>query len=208
MANHIDHTYFINEIHVPNAKNNNPGAPIPNGGELESMIAKHEPKMLECLFGYKMYSDYAKALVENEETIDNLPAIWKNIRVGAEYTCANGMLRKWKGFVNNDKVSPIANYVFVQLLSHRASQMTGVGTKATATENSVAVAPIYKQVPAWNEMVDMLIELHQFLIANQSDYPDYVGIQYNPSWYHVITDALCSCSCNYKLFKKRNTWDI
>ena len=206
MANHIDYTYFINEIHVPNAKNNNPGAPIPNGGELASMITKHEPKMLECLFGYEMYAEYAKALEDYAD--NNLPAKWKAIRTGGEYTCTSGDLRKWKGFVNNEKVSPIANYVFVQLLSHRASQMTGVGTKGTATENSVAVSPIYKQVPAWNEMVDMLMELHQFIMANQSDYPTYIGIKYNPLCYSVITDSCCQMSCNLKLFRKKNTWGI
>ena len=203
MANHIDYTYFINQINVPNAKNNNPAAPIPNGGELDALITDQEPKFLECLFGYAMYKDYSEALVEYAEVIDTLPEKWKAIRVGSEYTSVNGVLRKWKGFVNTEKNSPIANYVYVQLLSHRAASLTGIGTKGTASENSVAVSPIHKQVPAWNSMVDMNIELHNFILANKEDYPNYIGLLTNPIG--------CGChqeECNVKLFAKRNTWNI
>ena len=83
MANLIDYRFFINEINVPNAKNNNPGAPIPNGGELETMITKHEPAFLEMILGYEMYKDLRKkrkkpaAPVKKDSVIINKDSVYE-----------------------------------------------------------------------------------------------------------------------------------
>ncbi len=202
MANLIDYRFFINEINVPNAKNNNPGAPIPNGGELETMITKHEPAFLEMILGYEMYKDFKAGLLE-----EDVAEKWSYLSFGTEYTDVRGDLQKFIGLQSDTKISPIANYVYVQLLSHRAASLTGIGTKGTASENSVAVSPIHKQVPAWNAMVDMNYKMHEFLIANKADYPKYIGLKYSPCGC-VITESMCERYPNLKLFVKRNTWNI
>lgn len=202
MANLIDYRFFVNEINVPNANNNNPSAPIPHGGELETMITKHEPAFLEAILGYGLYKEFKAGLLE--ETVD---AKWTNLKLGAEYTDVRGDLQKYIGLQSDTKISPIANYIYVQLLSHRASMLTGIGTKGTASENSVAVSPIHKQVPAWNAMVDMNFKMHEFLTVNKAEYPTYIGLKYNPCGY-CLTDEICERYPNLKLFVKRNTWNI
>lgn len=166
----IDSSYFILEINVPNAGTQNP-ALMGATNELQQFIEKYESKYLSEVLGYEMYKDFL-ANIQLQK--------YKDLLDGVEFTDSLGRLNKWCGFVNSEKVSPIANYVYVKLLSHRVSSLSGVGLVGTNTENSVRVDPSFLMTMVHNEMVEMNIVLHNYLLTRQTDYRYYTGLQFPP----------------------------
>lgn len=74
------------------------------------------------------------------------------------------------------KYSMIANYVFYHWLSDATTQTVGLGEVQTRAEAADLVSPIVKQVRIWNELVDHINILREFLYANADDYPEYQPI--------------------------------
>lgn len=161
----IDRTYFIGEINLPNT---NQTAVQEN---IDFLISKREPELLIALFGYAMYKAFIAGLLE-----DPVPQRWVDLRDGVDYTDTDGTLRHWMGLVAVDgevKESLIANYVYYWFTRKEATQTTGVGEVVTKTENSARVSPMAKQVRVWNEMVDWIAELFNFLQVKKEDYPEW-----------------------------------
>jgi hypothetical protein len=69
--------------------------------------------------------------------------------------------------------SLIAYYVYYWYMRNTATQTTGVGEVTTEPAGATASSSIYKQVFAWNTVVDWLHELYHFLEANIDVYPEY-----------------------------------
>ena len=166
----IDNSYFILEMNVPNTDNTNPAL---NGStnELSKFIEKYESKYLSEVLGYEMYKDFL-ANIQLQK--------YKDLLDGVEFTDSLGRLNKWCGFANSEKLSPIANYVYVKLLSHRVSSLAGIGLVSTNAENSVRVDPSYLMTMVHNEMVELNIVLHNYLITRPTDYRYYTGLSFPP----------------------------
>lgn len=160
MANLIDKTYFIGEITI--AQLSQPAA----RDNLDVFIGKYEPEYLEKALGYEFYQLFKEGIgVETPE------GKWTDLRDGAEYTNAAGFTKKWKGLTNAAKISPIANYIYYWHSCDLVTFSTGNGEKEGKSDNAGNVTSIGKQSKAYNAMVDMTCQLHDFLL-NKKDEDD------------------------------------
>lgn len=166
----ISNSYFVKNIVLPNTDQNKP-----EGQFYIAQTALHEPQYLSDILGYKMAKDFQAAIASNPTS-----GIWHKLWKGAEFTDSRGLLNKWEGFVNSAYSSPIAYYVFYQILIGIQSQTSGVGVINLAPENANLASMTRKLSNAWNEMVRLNWILHEFLDDNENDYPDYIGFDYTP----------------------------
>lgn len=144
----------------------------PENTLLQDCIALYEPEMLRKVFGSKMYEDYVTGCNENTTK-------WVTLRDGATYVDTLEIERKWAGFTTAGS-NPIACYVYYRYLEEVRALATDAGVKAQNTENMAPGNTAFRQVKAWNAMVEMLWELHGYLYANQALFPDYIGLTYPP----------------------------
>lgn len=166
----ISNSYFVKNIVLPNTDQTKP-----EGQFYISQTALHEPQYLSDILGYKMAKDFQSAIASNPTS-----GIWYKLWKGAEFTDSRGLLNKWEGFANSAYSSPIAYYVFYQILIGIQSQTSGVGVINLAPENANLASMTRKLSNAWNEMVRLNWILHEFLDDNENDYPDYIGFDYTP----------------------------
>lgn len=71
------------------------------------------------------------------------------------------------------KKSLIANYVYWHWMENETTSTTGTGEKVIDGQNASNASPVFKMVSAWNEMVNQVWELIEFLLTNESDYPTF-----------------------------------
>lgn len=163
----IDSTYFFGPVLIPQ----NSDSAV--SGSLQLFIDTKEPELLRQLLGYELHKAYTAGIAAGSPD-----AKWIAIRDGKEYTNRQGYLDKWRGLKFTDgtgKKSPIANYVYWHWMENEATVTTGTGEKKAANQNAVDASPAVKMVRAWNEMIDMNWELIEFLLSNQSDYPEFIN---------------------------------
>lgn len=165
----IDHSYFIGEINVPGLQHESVSANI------DVFIAKYETDYLRRALGYSLW----KVFDEDIQMVDPADR-FKKLRDGSEFVNICGFIDVWGGFVNDDKVSPIANYIYYHWSCDNNSFTTTMGDKKGRAENSVDASPIQKQVRAWNEMYRLTRKLHDFINANIVDYPEFDERQVKP----------------------------
>lgn len=162
----IDATYFFRHLTVAQKSDTN----VSNS--LSMFIDEHEDQLLLDLFGYELYKAY-KAGIAVLPTPD---AKWTDIRDGKEYTNRAGLLTKWRGLkytVGSSKSSLIAAYVYWHWMQNEATTTTGTGEKKANAQNADNASPAQKMVWAWNWMVDQIEELCEFLLSNETDYPEF-----------------------------------
>jgi hypothetical protein len=171
----IDSTYFYGRLTI--AQKDTPAV----AQTLTEFIAKHESKYLEKILGYKTAKDFTSA-------IDASPAQkWVDLRDGKEFQDVAQQWRKWIGFKNSAKESPIANYVYYQWMANEVSNTTGIGEKKLIFANSINYSPSQKMCYAWNEMIEWHCILQLFLEVNKADYPDYI-LDWQNEFYYKIND--------------------
>jgi hypothetical protein len=56
----------------------------------------------------------------------------------------------------------------------------GQGEARANHENATNISSYDKLQRAYNKMVDLNYTLHNFIMANVEDYPNYIGIEYPP----------------------------
>jgi hypothetical protein len=165
----IDSSYFFGPLTIPQKSD----AAV--SSSLTWLINELEPKLLTDLLGYELYKTYAAGIA----VLPTPDAKWTDLRDGKEYTNRSSILTKWKGLKYTEgttaKKSLIANYVYWHWMEKEASASTGTGEKVPNAQNAVNTSPIHKMVRAWNEMVCMNFELIEFLLSNQSTYPEFVN---------------------------------
>jgi hypothetical protein len=182
MAAVISNDYFINSIELPNTATSKA-----EGQDIAAMVTKYEKQYLEAILGYETAKDFLAAIAGVPTS-----GIWFDLWKGSEFTAADGTLQKWKGFANSEYVSPIANYCYWHIMRKRVSHTAGIGEVKNQPENATHISVVAKASEAWNEMVEMNNILNDFIIQNQSDYPDYLGITHS----------------NYELFNYVNSMNI
>jgi len=151
----ISPTNFINEN----------GLPVDNIA-IQSFIDKHEPKILRKILGYSLYKDFVAGLAE-----DIVLQKWLDLRDGKEYTY-NENLEKYDGIYEI-----ITDYVFFYISKSKQSESTDAGIKIANKMNMEGTSPREKQVFSYNEMVDLIVFLDEFILAANEDtedtYEDY-----------------------------------
>lgn len=198
MANLIDTSYFVRDINVPIGSTEELKAP------LNAAIVRYEPEYLKKLFGYTLW----KAVQAEIDTAEY--TTYSDLVNGAEFSfdyCGQTITTKWEGLVNAEKISPIAYYTYYKNRENVESFNSGLGERRGKGENSVAVSARVKMVTSWRELVKMHGEqdryykkyrdffldntnyehvnaepsVFNFLLANLTDYPDWV---FTPLWFN------------------------
>jgi len=189
--------YFKNEIAIPNITN--------DGGStydaaITAAIDKYESEIRIDLLGYELNklleADLDGGIPQTERFI--------NLVNGAEFTHPDtGQLLKWIGFVNTQKESMIAYYVYYNYVYYNNIHLSGVGSVDVQAENAKRISPFDKLEPAWkkfqrlyagfdfdinecyfsengilvddlNGTFNTLPSAYNFLYANKDDYPEWV----------------------------------
>lgn len=189
--NHFDH----GAIMLPNTD-----AGSTEGIALQADIDVYEPQYLELILGYATAKQFSEGLDADD-------AACIALRDGAEYTDTSGELQKWQGFTTKGK-NPIANYVYWFVRTDSASQTFSIGESTASVENGARTSPRQKMVSAWNAMVDMNVKLHEYLYANQANFPDYVGLDSVIQNLPVSLDTKMRIVKRQSLFTKINAWGI
>jgi len=173
MAYATSYSNFIGSIAVPNLVSTRP-----DGQLMTTMIAEYETEFLENFFGYEMAQEVTAEITTPDPT--NLP--YYNIVNGATYVDLNGDTQKWQGFKVGK--SPIANYIYTEYLRFKEIQITGLGTVKEQSENAMLADGSMLLVKAWNAMVEMNCNLHNYLVSIKGDYPlmdaMYAGFKHDP----------------------------
>lgn len=171
----INPTYFAGDLTIPQLSQ----PAVQN--TLSWFINEYEPKFLNDLLGYQLYSDYTAGI-----TGATPAAIWTELRDGKEYTNKFGRLDKWKGLsftLNGVKKSPIANYIYYWYLRNEATTTTGGGE--VASNVAMPASPAGKMTRAWNQMVDWNRELVEFMNGNANyNFDPNRFFTYNAMWYY------------------------
>lgn len=162
----IDYTYFIGKLRLPQTGNTE------GREEIDGLIEIYEPEYLRKALGLDLYEAFTEGIVGSPGGYEQR---WIDLLDGITFDY-KGFNRKWNGFDPEDKLTPIANYVYYRYLEDTASDVTLAGTSTGKTDNNARTAPMQKMVNAWNDMVEMNHELHRFLLHNDA-YPEYVDRQ-------------------------------
>jgi hypothetical protein len=158
----IDDTYFIDDIALPTDSD----AQL---NKLNRFIDKTEKEYLIRILDYELWKAF------NAELPTPTTQRFINILNGAEFTRRdNGNLDKWNGLVNTDLESFLAYFTYVNAATSNQLSASGQGATSNLYENAQDFSPISKQATAWNKGVCLYNKLHDFLTANDSDYPEWV----------------------------------
>lgn len=173
MPNLIDVTYFQERLDIPQINQ------VAVEERVNAYITRFEPEFMTQLLGYEFYQLFLTDIA-TQRMID--------LKDGKTYTYNNVQYR-FNGLLyvigSGDtavKQSCIANYVYWNLVNDSATILTGTGAAVTQSENVDRVSPTWKLAQVWNEMIDMIISLRDFLIRNKDTYPEYSSSQVN--WFH------------------------
>jgi hypothetical protein len=158
----IDSTYFRNDISLT----------IGTYSDIDQYIAKHEKEVLIGLLGYTLYSEMMAAYELLPGT--PLPEKWDRLINGYTYDY-NGVMIRWNGLINSDKVSFIAYYVYCQYIKAKQFPKAQAGTVQPKNENSVVVDGIANHTAAWNRFVVEYSLCQMFMFTNESDYVGYLN---------------------------------
>ena len=137
---------------------------------LDDYINRYEPEFMRKALGYALSKSFTDGIdIGSGDTMEDK---WSGLLNGAEFTNRSGRKEHWLGFsdINN---SPIANYVFWHYLRDQFNQSVGIGVVKPEGENSTVVSPQNKMIAAWNDMIDQVKILWQFLEVSTSIYTDY-----------------------------------
>jgi len=155
----IDKSYFIGELSISQISQ-------PAVEELLTVfINRYEPQFLTDILGYGFQKLFLANLTQPR---------FVALRDGAEFTDPNGSLHKFYGIANaTTKNSPIANFVFYKYVRDKYEQQRGIATVSPKAENATVIAPEYTLIKAYNDMVDYIHVLRQYLHAEKDTYPEY-----------------------------------
>lgn len=162
----IDATYFIRDLNIADAKQ---GVSSRLGNTLlTDYIPVYEKEYLMKVLGYPLYTAFIAGLA----ITPTVPQKWLDLKNGVTYT-VNGKDYQWVGFTNADKVTPIANYVYIQYMRNTSTNTTGTGEAQNAQQNAVTLSPDNKIHHASVEMTELTHSLYHYLDNNKIIYTEY-----------------------------------
>lgn len=182
MALITTYLFFVGDIEIPNSQPTKP-----SGERLGHFISKYEPKMLKELLGYELYN-----LLDANSAQGS--GIYHDLINGKDFTDSLGRSNRWVGLQTIGS-SMLANFIYFNYMGSRETVSTGIGEKMPQSENMTSASSEVKMIIAWNEMVDLVNLLHDFLVQSKEDYPTYIGLE---SLYYE----------NYNYFIKKNIFGL
>lgn len=160
MATAINANYFTATIFLPNTD------PLKaEGQQLLAFISQFEPIFIEKVFGVTL-----GALVQSEIDTPTGVGIISNLVNGVTYTTSAGVTKKWIGLKNAKLLSPVANYVYYQIQQVRDTSTTGIGEMMQQTQNATRTNAGAKTTSAWNQMVDWLLNLDEYISLSKTQF--------------------------------------
>ena len=151
----LNESYFRGELSLPNVKLSNPragvGSILQTVGELDLLffIEKYEYNFLVHILGIEL----TEQMISNKGDNGKFDALINKIFVQREH----------------GSYSPAANYVYVMVMLNGRSQTSSTGEVRKRTDNMSVVSDRNKIVRAWNEMGEMIGNIHLF-IRNSGEY--------------------------------------
>lgn len=174
----IDGTYFIGAINIAGLGQRD------RQRAMDVFIEQSEPDYLRGVLGVPLYNAF-KTGVEADEPQQR----WEKLTTGDTYVDANGVTQQWTGFINPEKKSPIAYYVFVQYNNGNATTNTVSGEKTNGITGMANQSAHQKNLKAWFEMVELNCKLVDYLRNKKVDgvpvYPEYDGCG-NPDLFKTL----------------------
>lgn len=158
----IDQSYFKGLLNIGDIALGN--SPVVGNTVTTTFIPLYEEQYLKKALGITLYTAFIAGLDE-----DPIPQKWADLKNGVVYEY-NGRECEWQGFVNSNKVSPIANYVYCEYVSATAVSMTNAGAEVANKQNATVVPVSFKIQRAWSDMLTMTDSLFYFLHAKHDDY--------------------------------------
>lgn len=160
----IDSTYFKGRIYLPTSP---AGANTIIGDTVsDDFIPQYEKEYLVKALGYQLYKAFTDALAGSPATK------WTDLRDGVDYTIGENTYR-WNGFINSDKVSPIAYYVYSEYMGSQAQMNNGTGVKISTQQNATNYSPSQKIMYASAQMLKLNESLYHYLNNHTDDYTEY-----------------------------------
>lgn len=199
----IDYTYFFGDCEVGQLDQQ------AVQDKLNLFIAEYEPKFLGGLLGYDTYTQFKAGLL----ITPTIPQIWVDLRDGAEYTGTDGFLKRWPGLLQPATTpmvpkSPIAYYVYYWYQRALQTNSSGTGESKPASENAMPAGPGQKMVTAWNKMVELNIQLYDFLYIKKDTYPAGWLNWSSQRWYGNWAYGGFQQNTPYQFLTKINTFGI
>lgn len=201
----IDHTFFVGKLNLPQTGDSTGRAKVMQYVEI------YEPELLKKALGYDLWKAFTDEVGGSPGSPGDIAERWDYLLYGADYTYKNRAGR-WQGFIPEGSViSPIANYVFYQLVADNVYNVVQIGTVTSETDNNRNVNPVDKLVDCHNSMVDMLRELFRFLQSNTDLYPEwkasritgYTSVRFD--WWEPYSYA---AYCRNDVYNKINSLDL
>jgi hypothetical protein len=193
----IDSTYFVGEIAIPNVDK--------TIGSINQAIDQYEKEILIKLLGYKLFSLLVADCTDGEPASPQYISLVKGAEF--EHTCYGSTnTLKWEGFVNAEKQSLIAYYVYYQYVLRDITHLAGSGVILSPSGKGSRSSSVDKLCNAWERMRilygiippnykpyfnrplrgDSLPcvfnadqSAYNFLFANKVTYPDWL---FEPQW--------------------------
>ncbi len=171
----IDDTYYVGELTIAQLSDE------VVADNFNSMAKKLERKYFEKMFGLSIADDFLIGIEQNP-----IEQKWEDL--------LNGVSGKWRGFKNDLKISPLANYVYFYYNFDLYSFSVGTGEVIPENENSRRYFNYSKLCKVWNDMVDMNYELSKFLNENYKTY-------------NIYHSSSCGATTN-ELFEYKNSLNL
>ena len=160
MTNFTDNSYFIAEINFPTS----------DYGNMDLFISRYEKEALILLLGYGQWKELTDAYEASlAETPVTLPQKWNDLINGKTLTI-EGKEWRWEGFVNDDKISPIAYYIFCKKIASDQSAQSQLGRVIAQGENSIPADATSVVVSAWYKFRELYYSAYYFMSHSENDY--------------------------------------
>jgi hypothetical protein len=161
----IDETYFTGELSLPNISVNGDvssgfALALRTVGEnnLGVFVDRYVTDYLIRLFGRELAQKFL------EEIEKPLPGqIWLDLK--AQLLVSYGSY----------KASPLANYVYYWVMRDARTKTTMAGEADPDFDNAGNANNGNKMVKAWNDMVNMTFDVHNWFCRNMEHYESYIG---------------------------------
>ena len=148
----IDSTYFINEFSIAGIAGTNPTATA-NAARLQAVINRREPQLLKDVLGETLYGEFIAGLAE-------VSPIQKWVDLKAEL------------IDDSAKLCDYTAIMYYWWLRSEERMQTAVGNTEAIhpAVNTVSLAELY------NEAIDELKDLQDWVASSASDYPNFDGV--------------------------------
>lgn len=155
----VDKSFFKGDaMNIPNISSTGVGTAgaisAANADNLTQLIEKKEPEFLKKALGKELYQQFKAGM-----------SVVAPVIIDPKWLVLSVMLAD-----STLKVSPLANYVWWYWARYNTTVTTDLGESTPSQENAGATSSVYRQVHVWNEMVDMLNEVSDYINDNEPIY--------------------------------------